>query len=63
MVNLSQAYEDLGIEEEAQKCIVEIIGELKKIEVREVVIWGKKTRLWADLPIFGPVLTEFYGKC
>lgn len=63
VVNLSQAYEDLGIEEEAQKCIVEILAELKEIEVREVIIWGKKTRLWADLPIFGPVLTELYGEC
>lgn len=63
VVNLSQAYGDFGIEDEAQRCIVEIIGELKKIEAKEVMIWGNKTRLWGSLPIFGPVLTELYGMC
>lgn len=60
VVNLSQAYEQNG--DQAQACIVEIIGELKKIEAQEVTIWGKQTRLWGHLPIFGPVLTELYGK-
>ncbi|KAH0336401.1 hypothetical protein KCU74_g2035, partial [Aureobasidium melanogenum] len=61
VVNLSQTYEQNG--DQAQTCIVEIIGELKKIEAQEVTIWGKQTRLWGNLPIFGPVLTELYGKC
>ncbi|KAI4740172.1 hypothetical protein E4T50_09395 [Aureobasidium sp. EXF-12298] len=60
VVNLSQAYDEFGIGDEAQTCIVEILAELKKIEAQEVVIWGNQTKLWGNLPIFGPVLTEFY---
>ncbi|KAH0046195.1 hypothetical protein KCU80_g80, partial [Aureobasidium melanogenum] len=60
VVKLSQAYDEFGIGDEAQTCIIEILAELKKIEVKEVVIWGKRTKLWGNLPIFGPVLTEFY---
>ncbi|KAK5999335.1 hypothetical protein QM012_005553 [Aureobasidium pullulans] len=60
VVKLSQAYEEDS--DQAQACIVEILGELKKIEAQEVTIWGKETRLWGNLPLFGPVLTERYGK-
>lgn len=60
VVKLSQAYEQNG--DHAQACIVEVLGELKKIEVQEVTIWGRQTRLWGNLPLFGPVLTELYGK-
>lgn len=59
-MKLSQAYQEDG--DHAQACIVEILGELKKIEAQEVTIWGKQNRLWGDLPLFGPVLTELYGK-
>ncbi|KAH0184862.1 hypothetical protein KCV03_g8625, partial [Aureobasidium melanogenum] len=62
VVNLSQAYDEFGIGDEAQTCILEILAELKKIEAQEVVIWGRPNKLWGNLPIFGPVLTEFYGK-
>ncbi|KAG9528209.1 hypothetical protein KCU93_g4576, partial [Aureobasidium melanogenum] len=62
VVNLSQAYDEFEIGDEAQTCIIEILAELKKIEAQEVVIWGRPNRLWGNLPIFGPVLTEFYGK-
>ncbi|KAH0346183.1 integral membrane protein, partial [Aureobasidium melanogenum] len=61
VVKLSQAYDEFGIGDKAQTCIVEILKELKKIEVKEVVIWGRPSRLWGNLPIFGPVLTEFYA--
>jgi hypothetical protein len=60
VVRLSQAYQQNG--GQAQACIVEILGELKKIEAQEVTIWGKQNKLWGSLPLFGPVLTELYGK-
>ncbi|KAG9665320.1 hypothetical protein KCU64_g55, partial [Aureobasidium melanogenum] len=62
VVKLSQAYDEFGIGDIAQTCIVEILEELQKIEAHEVVIWGRTSKLWGNLPIFGPVLTEFYGK-
>ncbi|KAH0437078.1 hypothetical protein KCU90_g3956, partial [Aureobasidium melanogenum] len=36
VVKLSQAYDEFGIGDEAQTCIVEILAELKKIEAQEV---------------------------
>ncbi|KAI5265664.1 hypothetical protein E4T47_08460 [Aureobasidium subglaciale] len=58
VVKLSQAYKQDG--DQAQTCIIEILGELKKIEAQEVTIWGKQNKLWGNLPLFGPVLTELY---
>ncbi|KAG9912064.1 hypothetical protein KCU98_g495, partial [Aureobasidium melanogenum] len=60
VVKLSQAYDEFGIGDIAQTCIVEILEELQKIEAHEVVIWGRTSKFWGNLPIFGPVLTEFY---
>ncbi|KAI5194539.1 hypothetical protein E4T39_08617 [Aureobasidium subglaciale] len=59
VINLSQAYGSDS--KQAQTCIVEILGHLKNIDAKEVSIWDSQCRLWKDLPLFGPVLTEIHG--
>lgn len=41
-----------------QQLLVSVIQKLKARRDEEVEMWGQKTRVWSELPMFGPVMRD-----
>ena len=43
--------------------LVDLVVELRKIDVETLNIWGRDIKLWSDLPLLGPEYVEECEQC